>query len=208
MTRATLVTLATTLAFYRQNPLQALFVLTGLVLGCGLYTAVAQINASAKASYAQADEILGASAQWRITDRVSTDVAIDDYIQLRRAGFTSVYPVVEKRLVSRDGALISIIATDLLVLPSTGTGGYSTDGSDFEESPFDSSGWSRLTQFPYQAWVPAQTAERLGVTEGQQIQLREGTVLPPAVIRSQPQQRDQIFIDLGAALSIFETDRV
>ena len=40
MTRATLVTLATTLAFYRQSPLQGLFVLTGLVLGCGLYTAV------------------------------------------------------------------------------------------------------------------------------------------------------------------------
>ena len=33
MIRITLVTLATTLAFYRQNPLQALFVLVGLVLG-------------------------------------------------------------------------------------------------------------------------------------------------------------------------------
>ena len=208
MTRTTLLTLATTLAFYRQNPLQAVFVLIGLVLGCGLYTAVAQINASAKASYAQADEILGASAQLRITDRVSTDVAVDDYIRLRRAGFTNVYPVIEKRLASRDGALISIIATDLLALPLTGAGGGSTEDSAFEESPFGGSGWSRLTQAPYEAWIPAQTAERLGVTEGQQIQLREGTVLPPAVIKSQRQQRDQIFIDLGAALSIFETDRV
>ena len=208
MIRATLVTLATTLAFYRQNPLQALFVLTGLVLGCGLYTAVAQINASAKASYAQADEILGASAQWRITDRLGTNVAIADYIRLRRSGFTNIYPVIEKRLASRDGALISIIATDLLVLPLTGAGDGSTDDSAFQESPFGGSDWSRLTQPPFEAWIPAQTAERLGVTEGQQIQLREGTVLPPAVIRSQPQQRDQIFIDLGAALSIFETDRV
>ena len=116
MTRAVLVTLATTLAFYRQNPLQALFVLIGLVLGCGLYTAVAQINASAKASYAEADQILGASAQWRITDRLSTEVAIDDYIRLRRAGFTQVYPIIERRLASADGALISIIATDLLAL--------------------------------------------------------------------------------------------
>ncbi len=218
MIRATLVTLATTLAFYRQNPLQALFVLTGLVLGCGLYTAVAQINASAKASYAQADEILGASAQWRITDRISIDVAVDDYIRLRRAGFTNVYPVIEKRLASHDGALISIIATDLLALPLTGVSGANADDGSlnesdsnegpFDDSPFGDSGWSRLTQSPYEAWVPAQTAERLSVTEGQQIQLRDGTVLPPAVIRSQPQQRDQIFIDVGAALSIFETDRV
>ena len=216
MTRATLVTLATTLAFYRQNPLQALFVLTGLVLGCGLYTAVAQINASAKASYAQADEILGASAQWRITDRISTDVSVDDYIQLRRAGFTEVYPVMEKRLASRDGALISIIATDLLALPLTRGGSAdnsaldesTSDEGPFDESAFGGSGWSRLTQPPYEAWFPAQTARRLGVAEGQQVQLREGTLLPPAVIRSQSQQRDQIFIDLGAALSIFEADRV
>ncbi|MEC8268365.1 MAG: hypothetical protein VXZ98_07065, partial [Pseudomonadota bacterium] len=131
MTRATLITLATSLAFYRQSPLQGLFVLTGLVLGCGLYTAVAQINASAKASYAQADEILGASAQWRITDRISTDVAVNDYIRLRRAGFTNVYPVIEKRLASRDGALISIIATDLLALPLMGVDGASADDSSF-----------------------------------------------------------------------------
>ena len=203
MTRAVLVTLATTLAFYRQNPLQALFVLIGLVLGCGLYTAVAQINASAKASYAEADQILGASAQWRITDRLSTEVAIDDYIRLRRAGFTQVYPIIERRLASADGALISIIATDLLALPLTTAG---TDSA--AENPFGSSGWSRLTQSPFEAWVPSQTAERLGVVEGEQIRLRDGTLLPPAAIRSQAQQRDQIFMDLGAALSLFETDRV
>ena len=208
MTRATLVTLATTLAFYRQNPLQALFVLVGLVLGCGLYTAVAQINASAEASYAEADQILGVSAQWRITDRVSTEVAISDYIRLRRAGFTQVYPVIEKRLASADGALISIIATDLLALPFTGVSVGSGDNGAPENSPFRGDGWSRLTQPPYEAWVPAQTAARLAVAEGQQIRMREGKRLPPTVIRSQAQQRDQIFMDLGAALSLFETDKV
>ena len=90
MTHPILITLATTLSFYRQKPLQALFVLVGLVLGCGLYTAVAQINASAKASYAEADQILGASAQWRITDRWNGEVAVEDYIRLRRAGLTQV----------------------------------------------------------------------------------------------------------------------
>ena len=208
MMRATLVTLATTLAFYRQNPLQALFVVVGLVLACGLYTSVAQINASAKASYAEADQILGVSAPWRITDRVNTNVAITDYIRLRRAGFTQVYPVIEKRLASADGALISIIATDLLALTSFGSGVDRGRDSGVDTGSFGGDGWSRLTQPPYEAWVPPQTAERLAVTEGQQIRLREGKLLPPAMIRSQPQQRDQIFIDMGAALSLFETDRV
>ena len=135
MTHPILITLATTLSFYRQKPLQALFVLVGLVLGCGLYTAVAQINASAKASYAEADQILGASAQWRITDRLNGEVAVEDYIRLRRAGFTQVYPVIEKRLPTAGGALISLIATDLLALPLS-----TADGTSTGENPFSGAG--------------------------------------------------------------------
>ena len=203
MTHPILITLATTLSFYRQKPLQALFVLVGLVLGCGLYTAVAQINASAKASYAEADQILGASAQWRITDRMNDEVAVEDYIRLRREGFTQVYPVIEKRLPSANGALISLIATDLLALPLN-----TSNDASAGENPFSGAGWSGLTQPPFETWVPAETAERLGIAEGEQLRLRDGKLLPPAVIRSQTQQRDQLFIDLGAALSLFETNRV
>ena len=203
MTHPIFITLVTTLSFYRQKPLQALFVLVGLVLGCGLYTAVAQINASAKASYAEADQILGASAQWRITDRIHGEVAVEDYIRLRRAGFTQVYPVIEKRLPSANGVLISLIATDLLALPLD-----TSDDASAGENPFSGAGWSGLTQPPYETWVPAEKAERLGVVEGEQLRLRDGKLLPPAVIRSQTQQRDQLFIDLGAALSLFETNRV
>ncbi|MGB0381082.1 MAG: hypothetical protein ACPGD3_12005 [Luminiphilus sp.] len=41
---------------------------------------------------------------------MSTEVASSDYIRLRRAGFTQVYPVIEKRLVSADGSLILVEA--------------------------------------------------------------------------------------------------
>lgn len=203
MTHPIFIALATTLSFYRQKPLQALFVLVGLVLGCGLFTAVAQINASAKASYAEADQILGASAQWRITDRLDSEVAVEDYIRLRRAGLTQVYPVIEKRLPSADGALISLIATDLLALPLN-----TADDAGAGENPFSGAGWSGLTQTPFETWVPTETAKRLGIVDGEQIRLRDGKLLPPAVIRSQTQQRDQIFMDVGAALSLFESNRV
>ena len=98
MTRVTIIALATTFSFYRGNKPQGLFVLLGLVLGCGLYTAVEQINTSARASYAEADKILGASSQLRISDRQQTGVSVDDYIKLRRSGFSEVYPVIEARL--------------------------------------------------------------------------------------------------------------
>ena len=131
MIRTLLITLATTLSFYRQNPPQALFVLVGLVLGCGLFTSVAQINASAKASYSEADQILGATAQLRITDREETGIAVDDYIAFRRSGFTSVYPVIEATLLSKENELVALISTDLLSLPLTDFTGDLADDNPF-----------------------------------------------------------------------------
>ena len=202
MIRTLLITLATTLSFYRQNPPQALFVLVGLVLGCGLFTSVAQINASAKASYSEADQILGATAQLRITDREETEIAVDDYIAFRRSGFTSVYPVIEANLLSKENDLVSLISTDLLSLPLTD---FTGDRAD--DNPFAGDSWSKLIQPPYEVWVPPQTARRLGVVEGDQIELRNGVFLPPAKLRTQPQQNDRIFVDVGAALDLLETDR-
>ena len=197
-----LITLATTLSFYRQNLLQAFFVLLGLVLGCGLFTSVAQINASAKASYSEADQILGATAQLRITDREETEIAVDDYIALRRSGFTSVYPVIEANLLSKENDLVSLISTDLLSLPLTD---FTGDRAD--DNPFAGDSWSKLIQPPYEVWVPPQTARRLGVVEGDQIELRNGVLLPPAKLRAQMQQNDRIFLDIGSALDLLETDR-
>ena len=203
MTRVTIIALATTFSFYRGNKPQGLFVLLGLVLGCGLYTAVEQINTSARASYAEADKILGASSQLRISDRQQTEVSVDDYIKLRRSGFSNVYPVIEARLPTTKGPLISVIATDLLALPIT-SAAQETD----VENPFSGGGWSRLTQPPYEMWVPAQTAKKIGVRDGDRIELRDGTRLPPASVRSQAQQNDRVFMDIGAALDVLGKDRL
>ena len=202
MIRLVLVTFATMTSFYRHNKLQAFFVFVGLVLGCALFSSVAQINASARASYSEADKILGASAQIRITDRDKTKVAVNDYIDIRRAGFTSVYPVVEVRLAGQDNSLISLIATDLLALPLS-----ESPIGDAADNPFSGDSWSSLTQPPYEVWVPPQTADRLGIIPGEQIKLRNGDQLPPAVIRAQAQQNDRIFMDVGAALDFLNTNQ-
>ena len=83
MIQPLIVTFGTTISFYRQNPLQGFFVLLGLALGCGLFASVAQINATAKASYTDADQIFGASAQLKITDRQNTEVAMVNVILMR-----------------------------------------------------------------------------------------------------------------------------
>ena len=202
MIRLVLITVATMTSFYRHNKLQAFFVFLGLVLGCALFSSVAQINASAKASYSEADKILGASAQLRITGRDKTEVTVADYIEIRRAGFTSVYPIIEARLASQDNSLVSLIATDLLALPLS-----ESPIGNVADNPFSGTSWSSLTQPPYEVWVPPQTAARLGIIAGEQIELRNGDRLPPAVIRAQAQQNDRIFMDVGAALDFLNTDQ-
>ena len=201
MIRLVLVSLATMTSFYRHSKLQAFFVFLGLVLGCALFSSVAQINASARASYSEADKILGASAQLRITDHDKTEVTVADYIEIRREGFTSVYPIIEVRLASQDNSLISLIATDLLALPLS-----ESPIGNAADNPFSGNSWSSLTQPPYEVWVPPKTAARLGIIAGEQIELRNGDRLPPAVIRAQAQQNDRIFMDVGAALDFLNTD--
>ena len=91
--------------------------LIGLVVGVALWAAVQLINDHARASYADADRLLGAEAAFWIRHKKGADVDVAEYIKLRRAGFTEVYPLIESTLVSADGDVIAIIATDLLALP-------------------------------------------------------------------------------------------
>ena len=54
--------LLTLLSHYRRHPGQALAMIVGLVTGVALWAAVQLINDHARASYAEADQLLGAEA--------------------------------------------------------------------------------------------------------------------------------------------------
>ncbi|XOV89151.1 MAG: FtsX-like permease family protein [Pseudomonadota bacterium] len=192
-----LTTLLTLLSHYRRHPGQALFMAIGLVTGVALWFAVQLINTHARASYAEADQLLGAEARYFIRGPAGQGVAVDDYISLRRAGFTGVYPVLEARVLLQGKGYLSIIATDLLALPQ---GERST-------SPFAAADWLPLITPDYQAWFPATLATQLGVNPGERLMLADGNQLPPAVIRSRAQQGQRVFMDIGAAMAVLEQSR-
>ena len=108
--------LVTLLSHHRRHPLQTLFLLTGLVTGVALWSAVQVINAHARASYAEADQVLGAQASHWIRSASGEGVSLDDYVNLRRQGWRSVFPILEQRLTTADQSVINLIATDLLAL--------------------------------------------------------------------------------------------
>lgn len=187
--------LLTLLSHYRRHPAQTLFLFIGLLTGVGLWSAVQIINDHARASYSEADQLLGAQASHWIRSVGDKGVPPGVYIDLRRQGFTQVYPVIESRVSLDNGEPLWIVATDLLSLPRGGT-------------PLGSGGgdWLALIQPPYQAWFPEPLAERLGIESGQTLRLEGGRTLPPATIRNQTQQGLRVFMDIGAALDVLNRD--
>ncbi|QID18350.1 ABC transporter permease [Nitrogeniibacter mangrovi] len=186
------------LSHYWRHPWQSVFLLAGLVAGVGLWSAVQVINSHARASYAQADRILGAQAAYWIRARDGGGIDPDDYIALRRAGFREVFPLLQARVSTADDQPLYLIATDLMALPGAMRAGGAGAAVD----------WLALIQPPYEAWFPAQVADELGVTAGTRLLLRDGRRLPPARIASRSGQGRQIFMDLGAAFHVLGSRRL
>ena len=187
-------TLLALFSHYWRHPWQAVFLLSGLIAGVGLWSAVQVINGHAQDSYSDADSLLGSQMAYSIR---ATSGGIDqaDYIALRRQGWSQLYPVIESRVETAAGALIPIIATDLFAVPGNASlGQLDVGGMD--------SGWLQFIQPPYQSWYPAALAETLGISKGEALKLKSGLNLPPAVITQDDSQGWQVLMDIGAAQSI------
>lgn len=178
------------LSHYWRHHWQTVFLLAGLMAGVGLWSAVQIINQQARLSYARADSLLGVQSSHWIRSHTDRGVSQADYIQLRRAGFRQVFPIVEAEVSTARGAPIRIIATDLFALPANESNSSSTEG------------WLELIQPPYSAWIPQQLAEEHNLKQGDRLELRDGRKLPPAVIKSHEQQGRQIFMDIAAAFDL------
>ena len=189
-------TLHTLLSHYRRHPLQTLFLTVGLITGVGLWAAVQVINAHARASYDEANQLLGAQASnWvRSTDDSGIDPAV--YVQLRRAGFRQLFPVLEVQLTTRQQQPLSLIATDILALPADSEAAF--DGGE---------NWTELVQPPFQAWFPQALADSLNLRAGERLLLASGRRLPAAVLQARSQQGHRVFMDIGAAMTVLERSR-
>ena len=189
------------LSHYWRHPWQTLFMTIGLVSGVALWAAVQIINQHAEDSYQQAQNLLGAQAQYWIRSRSDRGIETAFYVQLRRDGFRQVFPLVELEVSTSGGISISIIATDLLALPDDSLGGDAT-GEDFGDS------WLNFVQPPYQAWVPQVLADELGLAEGERLALRDGRRLPPAAIQARERQGRRVLLDISAALELAGSERL
>ncbi len=183
------------LSHYWRHPWQTLFLAVGLVAGVALWSAVQIINQHAESSYRDAQSLLGAQAHYWIRDRRDEGIDPATYIELRRSGFRQLFPLVELEVSTAAGESISIIATDLLALPDSLPGDDGSNG-DFAET------WLAFIQPPYRAWVPEALARELGLVPGDELELRDGRRLPPALIQAREQQGRRVLLDIGAAFAL------
>ena len=191
-------TLYALFSHYWRHPWQALFLLSGLISGVALWSAVQVINGHAQASYSQADSLLGAQVTHTIRSK-GGEISHEEYIALRRQGWTELYPVIEARVQAESGSLIPVIATDLFVLPAN----QSLDEMDVGGTD---SAWLSFIQPPFQSWYPEAVAEALGVKQGKSLALKQGATLPPAVITRGNSQGWQVLMDIGAAQALLNKD--
>ena len=85
------------MSHWLRNPWQLMTLLAGLALSTALWSGVQAINAEARASYAQASDVVGSADVVRILRRDGAAISIADYVELRRMGW-QVSPVLEGRL--------------------------------------------------------------------------------------------------------------
>ena len=192
-------TLKALLSHYRRHPWQALFLLSGLIAGVALWSAVQVINGHARASYSEAGSLLGVQMAFTVRSK-NGGITHNEYIALRRKGWTQLYPVIEARVQAQSGQLIPLIATDLFAMP----GNQSLGQLNLGESDSD---WLSFIQPPFQSWYPAALAETLGVDAGDSLALKKGGEMPPAAITRSDDQGWQVLLDIGAAQSLLGTEQ-
>lgn len=183
------------LSHYWRYPWQALFLLVGLCAGVGLWSAVQVINSHARASYDNANQVLGAQAHFWIRPQDGSGVKTEDYAHLRRLGFREVYPVVQGIVTTNNNQRIPIIATDPIVLP--------VEAIETNTSAVEFNGLAFM-QAPYQAWFPPDLAQELNLVANQQLPLKNRQVLPPAILQTQAQQGRQVLVDIAPALQVLQ----
>ncbi|WP_210433161.1 ABC transporter permease [Vreelandella massiliensis] len=186
--------LLTLLAHYRRHPGQLAMLLLGLWVASALWSSVQAVNATAKESYARANQLFSANVD-QLTRRDDQPLTREDYLTLRRAGWP-VSPMLEGPL-EIDGQRVTVIGIDPLTLQS----GNALGGNGAELTAF-------LTP-PWQTQLAPETVALLGLSRQQASGARplveENQRLPPLSLRTDLPS-NTLVMDIAAAASLLDTD--
>ena len=187
--------LSALLKHYRRHPVQAAFLVTSIALANMLLVGTQLINAQARASYAEGEQVLRSApvAELRARD---PGRAIDerDYLELRQQGFDMLVPALERQLRAGSGEVLDLLGIDALAMPRASTAGASSATSALRGEQ----GFAGFSFAPWQAWVSEARLQQLGYESGARIALPGGRTLPPLRAVSGENLGHRLLIDIGA----------
>ena len=186
------------LTHYRQHPVQALFLLTGITIANVLLAGTLLINAQARASYTQGEQYLSATpiGQIRQKDRNRT-IDERDYVNLRRQGFDMLAPLLRQIVRTENGEALELLGVDVFAMPRP--------ARRFNFNDRNGSVDGSLMGFafpPFQLWAAPPRLKQLSAKNNSRMRLTSGELLPPAVSISNQQLGHRLLIDIGALQSL------
>ncbi len=157
-------TLRALLSHWRKHPVQLASVLAGLWLATALLIGVQALNGQARASYAQASELIGGRAQTSLAPSQGQRLPQSQFVDLRRLGWP-VTPLLQGNLQVR-ALRLQVTGIDPLSLPA-----HSPLAG---QAPSEDELYAFIGE-PGQTWVARQTLSALGLRDG----ARLNDTLPP-----------------------------
>lgn len=199
--------LRTLFSHYRRHPVQAVFLLAGIIIANVLLVGTLLINAQARASYAEGERWLNTRpvATVRARSGVSS-VDERDYIRLRRAGFDNLMPVLRRFERSAEGESLELLGIDALAMPRTGAVSFNALSGPAGEFPVDKRSHpgsgpdnddAAFAFPPYRLLAAPGRLRQLGWDAGTRPRLASGLELPPLAAVAGEGLGHRLLIDIG-----------
>ena len=186
------------LTHYRRHPVQALFLLTGIIVANLLLAGTLLINSQARSSYQQGEQLLSASPIGQIRQRdLNRTIDERDYVKLRRQGFDMLAPLLRQFVRTESGETLELLGIDVFAMPRSARRFSVNNGTEYSDA--SSMGFAFP---PYQLWAAPDRLSQLSAKNGSRIQLASGELLPPAVAISNQQLGHRLLIDISAMQSL------
>ncbi len=196
------------ISHYRSHPVQAVFLLAGIVIANVLLVGTLLINAQARASYAEGEQWLKARpvATIRASNGLPT-MKEREYFLLRRAGFDNLMPVLRRFERSADGETLELLGIDVFALPRKQASAPIPMHLSAGNSPAQDGvhlagrGGSDDAAFafpPYRLLAAPGRIRQLGWTTGTRPRLTSGRELPPLTAAVGEGLGHRLLLDIGA----------
>ncbi|MEJ8566092.1 FtsX-like permease family protein [Elongatibacter sediminis] len=190
------------LAHYRRHPVQAVFLLTSIVIANALLVGTQLINAQARASYARGEQLLDLAPIGEIAPvNPAAGIPESDYLRLRLAGFDFVVPALGTQVRTADGTALELLAVDALALPRAGPGRPASAAPTPAGGQHQSAAFGGFSLPPYQVLIAPGRLRQLGLADGARIRLSDGLDLPPLRVAPDANLGHRLMLDIGALQS-------